>query len=232
MDRDNDILKKAFQASATFHRPLDRKHCPSLEALAQSFEPGASKRNKIIIVDHISKCSYCREEFKLYHDLQQLHLALSQNEREICINPLDVPIKFCPAIPRQLWSYASILLGLALISSVLFLFFHRTDMSEIRQTPSAAVLLVYPQSSHSISEELTFRWKELPSAQDYVLELFDDSLLPLWTSPRIQGLHVRLPSTLNQMIEVGRSYFWMITAYSGPMKTSESKLTHFVVVRD
>jgi len=215
-----------------FHRPLDRGHCPSLEALAESFEPGASKRNKKLIVDHISKCSYCREEFELYHDLQQLHLALRQNERESCIDPLDVPLKAGHTITRQLWSYASILLGLALISSVLLLFFDRTDISEIRQTPSTAVMLVYPQSSHDISEELTFRWKKLPSAQDYVLELFDDSLLPLWTSPRIQGLQVRLPSALNQMIEAGRSYYWMITAYSGPMKTSESKMTHFVVVKD
>lgn len=231
MNRDNDILQKAFLASAASQQPLNRKRCPSLETIAGSFEPRASKRTKKLIVDHLSKCSCCREEFRFYHDLQQLHRTLHQSEGEgSFIDSLDIPSEAGHPNTRPLWSYASILLGLALISSVLLLFFQSTDISVIQRNQSTVVLLTYPLSSHDISEELTFRWKELPSAKEYVLELFDESLLPLWTSPRIQSLQFRLPPELNQKIAAGRRYYWMITAYSGPVKTGESKLTQFVVL--
>ncbi len=232
MNGDNDILKEAFQASAASQQPRDRKRCPSLETIAGSFEPGASKRIKKLVVDHLSECPCCREEFKLYNDLQQLHRTLHQSEAEgPRIESLYIPPGDGHPNTRPLWSYASILLGLAFISSVLLLFFQSTDISVIQRNQSKVVILTHPQSSHDISEELTFRWKELPSAQEYVLELFDETLLPLWTSPRIQNHQFKPPSELNRKIEAGRCYYWMITAYSGPVKTGESKLTKFVVLR-
>lgn len=233
MNNDDDIYKEAFQDCTEFPKPPDRKRCPSPEALARSFEPGTSRRAKKRIVDHLSKCSYCQEEFRFYHELQSFHQGLSLNERADSHHDPANRSRFVDSpVGRPVWTYASILLGLALISSVVLLFFQSIDMSDIERREEAAIILDYPQHFYRIGDELIFRWEKYPSARHYVLELFDDSLLPLWTSPAIQGLQTRLPPEMRPVIKAGKLYYWMVTAYSGPAKVAESKLTQFIVFEE
>lgn len=233
MNNDDDIYKEVLQDGIEFPKPPDRKRCPSPEALAKSFEPGASRRAKKRIVDHLSKCLYCQEEFKFYHELQSFHRGLSLNERTGSPDSPANRSRFfdCP-FGRPLWTYASILLGLALISSVVLLLFQSIDISDFERGEEAAIVLDYPQHSYRIRDELIFRWERYPAAQHYVLELFDDSLLPLWTSPAIQDLQTRLPPEMRPVIKAGKFYYWMVTAYSGPVKVAESVLTQFIVFEE
>lgn len=233
MKSDDDIYKRAYQESPEYPNPPDRSHCTSPEALAKSFEPGASRRVKKRIVDHLSKCSHCQEEFKFYHELQSVHQRLGLIEgHDARRAPAKKPRFDERPISRPVWSYVSLFLGLALISSVVLVFFQSTDLSDMEREEASAIILNYPQHSHNINDELFFRWEELPSVQRYVLELFDDSLLPVWTSPPIQGHQVLLPSQIRPLLKAGKSYYWMVTAFSGSEKVAESKLTQFVVQED
>lgn len=233
MNSDDDSYKKAFQAGTEFPKPPDRMHCPSPEALARSFEPGVSRRAKKRIVDHLTECFYCQEEFKFYHELQQFHQGLHMNEKiDPRVDSLDRSRPVDRSIGRPIWTYASILLGLVLISSVVLLFFQNTDISDIERAETGAIIADYPEASHRIGDELIFKWEEYPPAQHYVLELFDDSLIPIWTSPAIQSLQARLPSGVRPEIKAGKYYYWMITAYAGPTKVAESKLIQFVVLKE
>lgn len=233
MKSDDDLYQEAYQESLKNLSPLDRGHCPSPDALAKSFEPGVSKRVKNRIVDHLSKCTHCQEEFKFYHELQNFHQALGLNERpDSCRDSAERSRSDGRPISRPVWSYVFLLLGLVLISSVVLLFFRNTDLSDIKRGEEYTIILDYPQHSHKISDVLIFRWKELPSVQRYVLELFDDSLLPIWTSPSIQAHHVLLPPSIRSLLKAGRSYYWMVTAYSGPEKVVESNLMEFVVLEE
>jgi hypothetical protein len=91
---------------------------------------------------------------------------------------------------------------------------------------------LYPTSSHKSPEKLTFRWQEFLSSKYYILELFDETLLPIWASPPIYDIQVQLPSEIYPKIKAGSSYFWMITAYSGEAKTGESRLARFAVLEE
>jgi hypothetical protein len=233
MKSDDDIYKVAYQEGPENPTPPDCSQCPSPETLARSFEPGASKRIKRRIVDHLSKCAHCQEEFKFYHELQSFHQGTSLEEKsDPRPDTTERPRPDGRSISRPVWSYVSLFLGLALISSVVLVLFQSTDLSELEREEEPAIILDYPQHSHNISDDLFFRWEELPSAQRYVIELFDDSLLPVWTSPSIQGHQVLLPSQMRSLLKAGRSYYWMVTAFSGPEKVAESKLTLFVIQED
>lgn len=230
MKYDDDLLKAAFQAGMATPGPRDRRGCPSPESLARSFEPRASRREKRRIIDHLATCSFCREEFEFYHELQVFHKELQiEYEEDDHAEAIDTIAKGGRSLVRPLLNYVSLLLGFIIISSAVILLFKSVNISETERSKPSAVILAYPTSSHHMSEELTFQWKPYPSAQYYVLELFNDSLEPLWTSPPIQGLQIRLPRELGDEIKPGSHYYWMITAYSGPSKTGESKLMPFVI---
>lgn len=230
MKYDDDQLKAAFQAAAAIQRPRNRQDCPSPESLARSFTARAPKRIKRQIIDHVSKCSYCKEEFAFYHELQKIHKEIL-GEYEGAANEEVIGALLKDSRPRiqPLLNYAFLCLGILIISTVVMLLFTNKNISESERSITSTVILDYPLSSHHMTEILNFRWKGFPSAQYYVLELFNDSLEFLWTSPPVQDLHIRLPLEMSDEIRPGRVFYWMITAYIGSSKIGESKLMRFVI---
>jgi hypothetical protein len=231
MKSENDDLRAIYRAYAASHRPLSRKHCPSVRAIANSFDPGASRRKKKRIIDHLSECSYCREEFDLFFRLQMVPGDAQQESvgRRALGSPDDIPRTAGPNV-FPLWRYAALVLGFGLIVSILLLFFQRWGLVEVQRTEGPGVVLVSPVTAQAVSKELLFRWKEFPSAQHYVLELFDEALLQVWVSPPLHDRHVQLPDNVGREIRPGSSYFWMVTAYSGQAKIGESRLGSFKIL--
>lgn len=230
MNSDHENLREAFQALATADPPLDRECCPSVDIIATSFEPGASKRDKRRIVDHLSKCAWCREEFGLYSDLQAYHSRLL-NDPELGMNggPSRAPSWSVSTLTSSLWSYACLLIGFALVVGALLLVIRNADFSEVRRAATTAISLVYPRMTHNKADELVFRWKHYAPAERYVLELFDSSLLLVWSSPPIPETRIGLPTELVPQIDAGASFYWMVTAYAGSAKIGESELRRFVI---
>jgi hypothetical protein len=201
-------------------------------AIAGSFEPSASIRDKKRIVDHISACSYCKEEFMLVVEL-----------RKAQADPLAERGGTLPgAIRREiargrghrhplLWQYACVLIGLGLAFTSLFVLVHRREPSDVYRTPVAGILTLAPEIDQTVSGPIVFRWLSDPDAEYYVLELFDDALLPVWVSERIRGTRMKLPPDARSRLEVGQPYFWMITAYSQETAIEESRLARFIISR-
>jgi len=233
MKSENDDLRAIYRAYAASHRPLSRKRCPSIRAIANSFDPGASKRKKRRIIDHLSACSYCREEFDLFFRLQ----TISWDTRRASVgrpalgSPGEVPRAANPSI-LPLWRYAALVLGFGLIASILLLFFQTWELVEVQRTEGPGVVLVSPVAAQAASKGLLFRWKEFPSAQHYVLELFDEALLRVWVSPPLHDRQVQLPDNMGWEIKPGSSYYWMVTAYSGQARIGESRLANFKIRKE
>jgi hypothetical protein len=228
MKPENDDLKTIYRAYAASRTSLDRKRCPSVQAIADSFDPRASRRKKKRIIDHLSECSYCREEFELYFRLQ----SIPGDAGQAPVNP-EAADDFSPtarlaAFP--IWRYAALVLGFGLIISILMIFFRGWELSEVQRTEGPSVVLVSPVAAQAALKELAFRWKEFPSAQYYILELFDEALLPVWVSLPLQDRRLTLPDDIGRKIRPGRSYFWMVTAYSGQAKIGESSLASFRIL--
>jgi len=222
-DRD---LKEVFRAYVDSRASIDRRSCPSLEAIADSFEPWASARKKRTIIDHLSECTACREEFRLYFDLQRTPV-------DVLPSPSTSQVAGTTKARRSpvlaLWRYAAIVIGVCLIFSVIVLLIRNTDLSEVERAGTTGVVLLYPTTSHIGSEQLVFRWEAFAPSQYYIVELFDEALLPIWVSTPIKDVQARPPSNESLDMSTGTVYFWMVTAYSRIDKTGESRLARFEV---
>ena len=216
---DDDQLKEIFRGYAASRKPLTRRGCPSPEVLASSFEPSASVRKKKKIVDHISGCSSCREEFMMLFEIQKCEpsrletLSRGRSSR------------------HPLWQYACVLLGLGLVMTSFFVSVHQKELSSVERSAERGITLLDPKSDQSPSGSIVFRWRGRSASDYYILELFNDALLPIWTSGKIRELQTPIPPEVYTTLRPGRSYFWMVTAFSQGAKTEESRLGRFIFHR-
>jgi hypothetical protein len=230
---DVDKLRELFQGYAASRKPLNRKGCPSQSAIAGSFEPSASVRKKKRIVDHISACSFCREEFMMMLESQE-HDAGSIKIK--CPTVSYKPRRGAARVARSLghsplWQYASVLFGLVLVISSLFILVRQSDLSPVRRIGGSGIVLLYPKPGQSLSGPIVFRWQERLGSEFYVLELFDDALLPIWASDKIRDTQILLPPDISSNLNPGKPYFWMVTALSHNSKMAESTLARFQILR-
>jgi hypothetical protein len=230
MKINDDNLRALFQGYATSKAPPNRKRCPSPKAIAESFEPSASVRKKKKIVDHLSGCSYCREEFMLFFQIQKSDLGSARIEDRAAPyeSAADLVKKRHPAHP-PFWQYACVLLGFCLTIFSIFLIVQQNDLSEVQRNKETGILLSTPKAGQILAGSLVFRWQGKSATEYYVLELFDEALMPIWTSSEIRDTKLRLPADVRSGLQPGRSYFWMVTAYSGNSELVESKLARFTI---
>jgi len=120
--------------------------------------------------------------------------------------------------------------GLVLIATSALLIIQNNDFSRISRSGGAGINLLYPVTTHTKSEKLIFQWKRQPESGYYVLELFDEALLPLWTSQKADALQAQLPDDVYSNLKIGKSYFWMVTGFSEDLKIDESPLTRFILI--
>lgn len=216
MKLDDEGLREIYQDYVASRRPTHREDCPSIETIVNSFESRASRRNKKRVIDHLSECPNCREDFELLFRLE--------NGRSVENLPGSRSPIFFP-----LWRFASLIIGFGLIISALLLFFRTREIPDTERGGSSNVVLSYPVTSHFLSDKLVFRWEEFPSTQYYIVELFDEALLPIWVSPPIYATQTRLPPGINGKIKPRTSYYWMVTGFYGTARTGESTLAQFTV---
>lgn len=224
MRSEHSDLKELFQGYVASKKPSSRQGCPSPEDIARSFEQSAPTKMKKEIVDHLSECSYCREEFAIALELRK------SGPGPLALQPAGSgPVKTGrPA----LWQMACLLLGVSLAFSSLVLMVHQRELEEIRRTGESGLGLSFPRPGQTLSGPIVFRWQPTPDSDHYVLELFDEALLPVWTSGQIRDVQLSLPPEISAGLKPGKAYFWMVTAYSGEATMAESDLARFVISPD
>jgi hypothetical protein len=226
-----DSLKKLFQGYITSKIPSNRTKCPSPLALFNSFKSSTSLRNKKKIIDHISDCSFCREEFELLLELQRYQASSITLFSEISSTASSTgQLKTVNIGRRNIWRYAYFLFGLTLSISAYFLIVQKNGLRDVKRASEPRIQLIAPAQAHTFPEPLIFRWQEKIGAQYYILELFDNSLLPVWTSQKIFDIQIHLPAEVLFRLHSGNYYFWMITVFSSTQKIAESELMRFLVL--
>jgi hypothetical protein len=199
-------------------------------ALFNSFNSSISLRNKKKIIDHVTRCPFCREEFDLLLELQRYQASSITviNETSSAASSTD---KLGAAnIGRGfIWRYAYIFFGLVLILSAYYLIIQQNNRIEANRASEQRILLIAPSHVHTFPKPLIFRWQGQSASQYYILELFDNSLLPIWASQKILDVQIQLPDEVLSRLHSGNYYFWMITAFSSTQKISESELMRFLV---
>jgi hypothetical protein len=218
----NERLRELYLAYATSRRPSDRRDCPSTRELVRSFDPSFSRRLQRRIVDHISECPYCREEFMLLMGEQR-----SEASRR------DLPAQGYSkedglgAYRRVAWRYATILIGIGLALSAYLIVIQQKNPSGIQRTSTSTITLVTPRAGQVITGQPHFRWEQNSSAEYYILEIFDDQMMPIWTSARIRVYRFSPPQEVAPLFVPGGTYFWMVTGFTPNSEKLESGLSLF-----
>lgn len=226
MKTDHPDLRELYRSYISTRGPLDHKKCPPPLVIARSFEPSAPARMKKRIVDHISGCPMCREEFMMLLEHRRA------GKEEIAAPEESRPEQNNEAKKRYgnsvVWQGAVVLAGLTLVISSFFLIRQVRETSQTRQAERVAISLITPEYGRSLASPYDFRWKGKARDDYYVLEIFDETLMPIWTSDRIGGSRLRLPREVSAGMRPGRTYYWMITSYILGSVSGESQLGRFV----
>jgi len=243
----NKDLKKLYKAYLIENAPISRKNCPNTKDIINLLRAKLSEKQKSKIIDHITSCYFCSQEFefilqtlrqekKLKNEIENLNLnekriPLTQKKQET--KKPDSPKKISSFYPAWSWKYAPILLGFALIIFLIFslVIFRNHEKKNYRSTAHTQIKLIKPIKGIYQKSLLEFRWEEIRSVDYFILELFDESLKPIWKSNRIYNNNIVLPKKFIANLPGDNMYFWMVTAYFPDGKMIESRIEDFVLTK-
>lgn len=229
MKNNHPDLRETYRSYLAELRPPGIQTCPSPEEIARSFESSAPGRKKKRVIDHITSCPMCREEFMM---------VLEQEKAAEGMPPCPGK-RFNPGVAAQInglgnavfWQWATVGLGLAFVISSLFFLRYQPNISHTRQIGKAEVSLITPEQDQPIASPFLFQWQGQTEDGYYVLEIFDKELKPIWTSDKIWGRYIFLPTDVSVRLLSGRHYFWLVTSYVHGHIARESHLGRFVMGR-
>jgi len=247
MEIDDKDLQRSYREYVMGKIPSTRKNCPSTKEIINFFKTKLSEKHKTEIVDHITNCSYCLKEFDFI--LQTLryeetlckevrNYILSKTEKDASTKKLrKKTFSFIRKIKNTLyphfsWRYALLFLGaiIIILSFVVLLdkyYFKQLRTPEDRGKGILSINLIEPTKGVYSRSELIFKWNEIKDSDYYLLELFDEALLPLWKSQKIFKSQFTLPSEILEKLIKNKSYFWMVTVCFRDGKQLESNIEKF-----
>ena len=229
MTLNDEDLKRIFQAHVAKQEPKTRQDCPSFHELARFFEPGPRRRQKLKIVDHVTNCSACSQEFEFLRELQSYERRLAHGAAEHRTNSEGRP---APARIQRGWilfrRYAPIAAGtIVLMISLAILV--KWDRTEETRSASRSVVLLRPRQDQTARLTVAFEWKPVESADSYIFEIFDETLLPVWASQPMTSTFFIPPEELRNRLRSNAPYYWMITAFRNKNKLAESELRRVIL---
>jgi hypothetical protein len=238
----NKDLIKLYKAHIMENILHSRKSCPPSKDIISFFKSKAPEKQRSRIINHITKCSSCAQEFefmlqtrreegKLIEGIGQL-LQSKENIAAITkragkkTNYLNEGRK--SFFPRLSWKYAFMLAGVSIIISTFFVFLNR-GKREYRGSDLSRVHLIEPINGKYSKYFLVFKWNEFNSSEYYIIELFDETLFQIWKSNKISKNQAFLPAKIAKRLNINKTYFWMVTSFLPDGKKIESGIEEFIL---
>jgi hypothetical protein len=220
--------------------PPSRKECLATAELMKFFHPRTRKRIKTNIVDHISRCALCAKEFELILEIKrgseylnreigswlESKPALKQHRKSVMRNSF---------VLLPFWRYVFIFAGIIFLSTSLFMLL-QNDLVLPSKTPSErenhlpGIHLIEPVRGNISKTHLVFKWSQNEIVDHYVLELYDEALMPVWKSPRLTVNRCSIPDDLAEKLRCPKTYLWMVTGYTKTGRAIESPLIGITLI--
>ena len=219
-------LKKAFRTYIRSSPKAPTGHCPSSEAIWRSFSGKASRKHKAQIVDHITTCMDCHKEFEAFLEIFRAEEKLARDvQPQFHISP-------SPISNQAFWRYAAALFTIIVVVSaaVFTVKWLSPRQPTERGRLSGQLHLLTPDQELSFQKPLVFKWEPAPDTEYYVIEIFDESLLPFWSSGPLAVTQCELPSLVKDKMVKGGSYFWMLSATQKDGRKMESSVERFTLL--
>jgi len=227
MKIDTAGLKSLFQAEVRSKLPGSREDCPGPGKIVGLLRSEVSRKKAEKIIDHISRCPDCVREIEfLLAVFRQEESFILETKAWLAGQKIRGRRGF---FPRFSWRTASILAGSVLVILAVLATVVLRIPEKYRAGPLAKIVLLQPVGEKMSRSSLVFRWQGIPGSEYYVIELFDEDLKPIWKSEKIGQNRFIPPRDIANRLSAKRSYFWMVTAFSGGEKTASS-LEEFVLI--
>ncbi len=236
MNLNDEELRRLYRSYIAFKDADNRGGCPSLEKLVSFFESSSRTRKKMKIIDHVTNCSSCAREFEFLLELQRYQKKMIQEIREAqpaeSLPPFLLTSRLRSSRRLKLfWKISSALVGMALVIVSLVTIVQKLRREDQIRTTRSSVRILQPKPNQRVTLPLIFKWQAIAGAESYILELYDESLLPIWKSPKISSTLLLLPENISSQLNTSSQYSWMITAYGHNNKLTESALLQFKIVQ-
>lgn len=227
-------LRKLYQEYLQETQSQSREICPSPETLLKYSRSKLSKKERSKITNHIARCNSCAQEFKIIYEILDQEQALNQKIAEQLElkgiksrRKTKLKIKELVRLNRRIVLVFATSLLLAVIATVFFLRF--PIKHDYRGAQLNRINLIHPIEGTHLLSKLSFDWTEVPSADYYVLEIFNEELYPAWKSGKLSQDKFIPPPELIELFEYNKTYFWMVTAFLQSGNKVESRLRSFIV---
>ena len=236
-------LRNIYSAYISKKIPISRKNCPPLRKIIFFFNKRTSEKQKTKLLAHITNCYFCAREFQLILNILRNEKKL-KSELETLLFPkisnlsiikpikeksFKIQEKEKPLILIFNWKYLCLFIGtVTIVLSVVF--FKNQINKEIRGIDSQQIHLLEPLNGEHSKSQLMFKWNEFKGSNYYLLEIFDDSLFPVWKSNKIISSFSFLPDKIVQNLRCNKAYFWMVTAFLPNGNKVESNLQKFILL--
>jgi len=231
---DNKAIKKLYYHYLEDISDKSRDQCPSPKKLLKSIRQSLSKKKIGKIIRHMSRCIHCSKEFELLLKIvreeknieNRIGQALNANYIETRASHRK-PIGF----PLIKTTYVVIATTLSIVIFVSLYIFKFQNQYQYRRARASPLQIEYPRDSRLLKSGLYFRWNDISEIEYYVIQIFDDTLISIWKSPKIKD-NVLIPSkALLTKFQKNTQYFWMVTAYDSKGRGIESRLEDFIIKR-
>ncbi len=242
MKVDTDRLKAIYRDYIRQKTPASLDGCPSPERLLRLLRSRSSDGEATEIIDHVSRCRFCFSEFGFVLDiLRQERDFVREIEKRRSIDGKPGRWKGLrqklfgllwgrrASFPQFSWQAALVLAGFILASFMVARFAIFRPSETYRSGSQSRIELIEPAGDEISGQALVFRWKKSDHSEYYVLELFDQTLAPVWTSGKTTEEYVAPPKELTATLEVNQPYFWEVTAYQKNGEKNSSPIGKFVL---
>lgn len=227
MGMSDNELRRIYRSHVSGKTRAARGGCPAIEDLREAFEDTTPRAAKDEIVDHLSDCSDCAREFEFIREIRGKEKELAAGIRKLARHRRSPILIFS----RPLRSYALALVMIAIMISGAIMFKHDRAHDEERSRSATIPEALAPSGHVEAPLPLTFKWKPVLRAVSYVVEIYDESLQPVWESPPISTTAVTLPDPIKETLSGNKNYYWSALALDSEGKIGESRFEAFSVDR-
>lgn len=230
-----------------------RAHCPKESSLVGLFMGEAAPRETEKLLRHLASCRRCSFRFNVLRQVKRdLHqqvdaFADSRDQargveelREAALQRMGGTASSAaspPPPPARHWplrtmfgirfAFGLIALVMVLTSGTYFVARQIRGHSGVR-SPFPRLTLLAPTGTIS-DVPASFRWTPVTSAENYILELIDDSLRPIYATSTFVITEAAIPREIKSGLVKGRTYVWSVTARDGSGTLLASRSGSFVV---
>lgn len=182
----------------------------------------------------MSRCIYCSKEFELLVKIVREEKNI-KNRIGQALNTDYIKTKTShrKSVGFSLiqTKYVVIAATLSIVIFVSLYILNFQSQYQYRRARASPLQIEYPRDSRLSKSKLYFRWNDVSEIEYYVIQIFNDTLIPIWKSPKIKD-NVFIPSKAQlTKFQKNTRYFWMVTAYDSKGKEIESRLEDFVIKR-